>query len=59
MLNYKRLVPRTLVASVYVHNNEKLTNGEADKINDGSFIEDTTSINGECITAQEVNQKLS
>lgn len=59
MLNYKRLVPRTLAASVYVHNNEKLTNGEADKINDGSFIEDTTSINGECITAQEVNQKLS
>lgn len=59
MLNYKRLVPRTLSASVYVHNNEKLTNGEADKINDGSFIEDTTSINGECITAQEVNQKLS
>lgn len=59
MLNYKRLVPRTLQASVYVHNNEKLTNGEADKINDGSFIEDTTSINGECITAQEVNQKLS
>lgn len=59
MLNYKRLVPRTLATSVYVHNNEKLTNGEADKINDGSFIEDTTSINGECITAQEVNQKLS
>ena len=59
MLNYKRLIPRTLAASVYVHNNEKLTNGEADKINDGSFIEDTTSINGECITAQEVNQKLS
>ena len=59
MLNYKRLVPRTLAASVYVHNNEKLTNGEADKINNGSFIEDTTSINGECITAQEVNQKLS
>ena len=59
MLNYKRLVPRTLAASVYVHNNEKLTNDEADKINDGSFIEDTTSINGECITAQEVNQKLS
>lgn len=59
MLNYKRLVPRTLAASVYAHNNEKLTNGEADKINDGSFIEDTTSINGECITAQEVNQKLS
>lgn len=59
MLNYKRLVPRTLADSVYVHNNEKLTNGEADKINDGSFIEDTTSINGECITAQEVNQKLS
>lgn len=59
MLNYKRLVPRTLAISVYVHNNEKLTNGEADKINDGSFIEDTTSINGECITAQEVNQKLS
>lgn len=59
MLKYKRLVPRTLAASVYVHNNEKLTNGEADKINDGSFIEDTTSINGECITAQEVNQKLS
>ena len=59
MLNYKRLIPRTLATSVYVHNNEKLTNGEADKINDGSFIEDTTSINGECITAQEVNQKLS
>ena len=59
MLNYKRLVPRTLATSVYVHNNEKLTNSEADKINDGSFIEDTTSINGECITAQEVNQKLS
>lgn len=59
MLNYKRLVPRTLATSVYVHNNEKLTNGEADKINDGSFIEDATSINGECITAQEVNQKLS
>lgn len=59
MLNYKRLVPRTLAASVYVHNNEKLTDGEADKINDGSFIEDTTSVNGECITAQEVNQKLS
>lgn len=59
MLNYKRLVPRTLATSVYAHNNEKLTNGEADKINDGSFIEDTTSINGECITAQEVNQKLS
>ena len=37
MLNYKRLVPRTLAASVYVHNNEKLTNGESDKINDGSF----------------------
>lgn len=59
MLNYKRLVPRALAASVYVHNNEKLTDGEADKINDGSFIEDTTSVNGECITAQEVNQKLS
>lgn len=59
MLNYKRLVPRTLAASVYAHNNEKLTDGEANKINDGSFIEDATSVNGECITAQEVNQKLS
>lgn len=59
MLNYKRLVPRTLSASVYAHNNEKLTDGEADKINDGSFIEDATSVNGECVTSQEVNQKLS
>lgn len=59
MLNYKRLVPRTLSTSAYAHNNEKLTDGEADKINDGSFIEDATSVNGECVTAQEVNQKLS
>lgn len=59
MLNYKRLVPRTLSTSAYAHNNEKLTDGEADKINDGSFVEDATSVNGECVTAQEVNQKLS
>lgn len=59
MLNYKRLVPRAIAASVYAHNNEKITDKEADKINDGSFVEDVTSINGECITAQEVSQKLS
>lgn len=57
MLNYKRLVPMTL-ASEYNHDYEKLTEGEANKINDGSFNNGITSINGECVCAEEVNNML-
>ena len=57
MLNYRRLVPIALT-SEYNHDYEKLTEGEANKINDGSFNNDITSINGECVCAEEVNNML-
>lgn len=59
MLNYKRLAPRNADPKIYTHNNEKITHQEADMINNGTFIEDETSVPGEYITAQEVVQKLS
>ena len=55
MLNYRRLAPMTLT-SEYNHDYEKLTEGEANKINDGSFNDGVTSINGECVCAEEVNK---
>ena len=57
MLNYRRLAPMTLT-SEYNHDYEKLTEGEANKINDGSFNDGITSINGECVCAEEVNNML-
>lgn len=57
MLNYRRLAPMTLT-SEYDHDYEKLTEGEANKINDGSFNDGITSINGECVCAEEVNNML-
>ena len=57
MLNYRRLVPMALT-SEYNHDYEKLTEGEANKINDGSFNDGITSINGECVCAEEVNNML-
>ena len=57
MLNYRRLVPMALT-SEYNHDYEKLTEGEANKINDGSFNDGVTSINGECVCAKEVNNML-
>ena len=57
MLNYRRLVPIALT-SEYNHDYEKLTEGEANKINDGSFNDGITSINGECVCAEEVNNML-
>lgn len=45
-------------ASAYNHDYEKLTEGEANKINDGSFNNGVTSINGECVCAEEVNNML-
>ena len=59
MLNYKRLVPRSVDPKIYTHNNEKITHQEADMINNGTFIEGETSVSGEYITAQEVVQKLA
>lgn len=59
MLNFKRLAPRSADTYRYTHNNEKITHQEADMINDGTFIEDQTSVPGEYITAQEVVQKLA
>ena len=57
MLNYRRLVPMA-ITSEYNHDYEKLTEGEANKINDGSFNDGVTSINGECVCAEEVNNML-
>lgn len=59
MLNFKRLAPRSADTYRYTHNNEKITRQEADMINDGTFVEDQTSVPGEYITAQEVVQKLA
>lgn len=59
MLNFKRLAPRSADTYRYTHNNEKITHQEADMINDGTFVEDQTSVPGEYITAQEVIQKLA
>lgn len=59
MLNFKRLAPRSADTYRYTHNNEKITHQEADMINDGTFVEDQTSVPGEYITAQEVVQKLA
>ena len=57
MLNYRRIVPIALT-SEYNHDYEKLTEGEANKINDGSFNDGITNINGECVCAEEVNNML-
>ena len=59
MLNFKRLAPRSADTYRYTHNNEKITHQESDMINDGTFVEDQTSVPGEYITAQEVVQKLA
>ena len=39
---------------MYKHNYEKLTIPEAQSIIDGTFVQDTTSIPGECITKFQV-----